>query len=540
MKNLKKVDTTEEFYKKDKKKLVQKSKLVHEGYLFEQVWNPKRGSMFISLFDGKPKLLEQIGEVIPVNSSAIEKGVILLPDTFEDYGKIEDLVDMIKNHIHKYLDISEDMEIFSVYYILMSWLVDKTTTVNYLRFMGDWGSGKSRGLDVIGRICYKPILITGALTVAPVFRLLDLWEGTLIIDEGDFKKSDEQQDIMKILNAGFEKSRATVVRCNPNDPSIIDTFNVYGTKIISSRKSWYDKALESRCMTERMIQTSRNDIVPVLDDNYYHRERILRRMLLKFRLDYYDKIKYEYEDLGIPQLEPRLKQAVASFSVLLKNIPVLYDRFKEFVKNYNEKLIEDRADSYEGIITNALILLLEGENYFFTSRDIADKLTEEHGSDFKPASIGRVLKSMGFDNKQTKIEGKNKKIIKIYPNILKIICDRYLPVDHPLKKKVTEYMKKVTEVTAVTATTGYSQKNVTPSQSSIDLSGGGGYPVTAVTTDTSVTKKLEKWKKSQHSLEEKTPEFLEKTYNIKESEIQKLSSEGIIFSPHPGKYKIVN
>jgi len=462
-----------------KKEEKTESCVVVDDQIYEQIYKDFK-NFFITMNEDGPEEVKEIAGIKPIESDAIKKNMIILPDGIEDFGDISELVKEIQEHIHKYLDISEDMEIFAVYYILLSWLYDKTKTLNYFRFLGDWGSGKSRALDIIGRLCYKPILVFGALTPAVVYRMLDKWKGTLVLDEGDFNKSDEQSDIMKILNAGFEKSRASVARCNPNDVSIIDTFEVFGPKVISSRKTWNDKALESRCLTERMMQTTRKDIIPVLDDDYYKKENELRRKLLKFRFDYYNKIKYEYHDLGIDELEPRLKQAVASFTALLENIPELMERFKRFIKEYNKQLIEERSDSYEGYIVQAIAdLLLNGQVYISTS-DIVAQINESFGTEYKPRSVGRVLKSFGFDNKLMKIETKTTRVLILDENVLKTVFERYLPVGHEMRQKVTK-------VTKVTTACGGLCDFVTQAQTDMSGNKTSGSPHSDVTNVTVVT-----------------------------------------------------
>ena len=67
----------------------------------------------------------------------------------------------------------------------------------------------------VGSLCYKPIFASGASTVSPLFRTLDLFRGTLVIDEGDFRFSDEKAEVIKILNngnaRGFPVPRTEVV-----------------------------------------------------------------------------------------------------------------------------------------------------------------------------------------------------------------------------------------------------------------------------------------------------------------------------------------
>jgi len=73
------------------------------------------------------------------------------------------------------------------------------------RVRGDAGSGKSRFLLAVGSLCYKPIFASGASTVSPIFRLIDTFRGTLVVDESDWRQTDEKAEVVKILNNGNGK-----------------------------------------------------------------------------------------------------------------------------------------------------------------------------------------------------------------------------------------------------------------------------------------------------------------------------------------------
>src|SRR6185503_9020715 len=88
------------------------------------------------------------------------------------------------------------------HFVLLSWLYDAHYEIPYLRVRGEPGSGKTRFLLTVGSLCYKPIFASGASTVSPLFRMLDMIRGTLILDEADFRFSDERAEVVKILNNG--------------------------------------------------------------------------------------------------------------------------------------------------------------------------------------------------------------------------------------------------------------------------------------------------------------------------------------------------
>ena len=112
--------------------------------------------------------------------------MILLPSGPEEYGSEAELVAEIQAYIHRYVDLSPQFERIASYYVLFSWLYDGFNELPYLRVRGDYGSGKTRFLLVVGSLCYKPVFTTGASTVSPIFHILDAFRGTLVIDEARF------------------------------------------------------------------------------------------------------------------------------------------------------------------------------------------------------------------------------------------------------------------------------------------------------------------------------------------------------------------
>lgn len=498
--------------------------MIVDNIIYEQVWDG-RTSRFVYLNGEGVKFASRVGEWTPIVDDAVTKNFVGLADGVEDYGNAESLVIEVRKHIHKWLDISEDHEILTSYYILFTWVYDRTSTVNYLSPMGDWGSGKTRYLQVIGGICYKPLMFTGSITTAPIFRLIERWKGTLVIDEGDFKKSDEQADIMKIINSGFEKYGANIPRCNPNDVSKIDIFNVFGPKLIGRRKRWNDQATESRCLTEIMIRTTRKDIPPKLPKEFYEEQRVLRRKLLKFRLDNYFKIDDTYIDLGIPNMENRLKQAVSSLTSMFANVPEMLDRFKSYIREYNEKLIEERSGSYEGIIIQSFLMLLrDGEEHIKTSK-LVEKIKEEFGEDFSPKYVGKTLKSMGFFNHSKRTKNGVTRVWEWTQKAMQSVTERYLPLDSDLRDFV------VTDVTLVTGTYGGLNKN---QNNALLGAGGSGHPIASVTSVTSVTKLLENWPQNP---ELKVSSLMKIGWS--EDHIKNALKNGLIFEVRPGWFRKV-
>jgi len=390
---------------------------------------------FVEIHDPRFKLT-------PLSPMTVDYGVVLLPTTAMEYNNEAELLELIIAHIHKYLDISPEMERFAAYYVLFSWLYDKFNTCPYLRVTGDTGSGKTRFLDSIGRLCYKPILVSGAATSAPIFRLLENWQGTLVIDEADFAKSDTTVDLVKIMNSGFERFRP-VVRCNKENPNDIEIHRVFGPKVIASRYKFFDSALESRCLAEQIRPTGR-DIPTNLTKAFFAEEAELRNKLLMYRFRNYDN---EFSAPAVLEnIEPRLRQMVASFLSIISKDPKMVEDFTTFINKYQLELIEDRADSHEGSVTNAVYQQYE-KGFPVTPSEISEMVNV--GATLKeklgPKKIGRVLKSLGLTVKLTRRGEKVSRIVQYDEDRLATIFRRYVPGYIP---------KPVTSVTNVTSIEG--------------------------------------------------------------------------------------
>jgi len=204
----------------NEKTIIRTSRLIDKANnkLFEQVL----GGVYVT-YDKTNNIVKKVSQVetskfvfIPIDNKTTKAKAIKLPLNVNEYGRTSNLLKEIENHIYKYLDVSNQFRKLSSWFILMSWIPDNLNTVNYLRALGDWGSGKSRFFNIVGGLCYKPIPMAGAINPAPLYRLMDMWKGTMLLDECVLNKSDESSYIVQILNAGIERYKY-VWRCDTED-----------------------------------------------------------------------------------------------------------------------------------------------------------------------------------------------------------------------------------------------------------------------------------------------------------------------------------
>jgi hypothetical protein len=388
--------------KKDEKP-IRKTSLKTKDALYEMIYDREKNKT--DFLKGSPS-----GEIVRLNEfehggkvyiplspyyGLIDKGVMLFPSDAVDYVDEETLIEDIRLFIHKYLEVTPVFERIATYYVLFTWLYDKFNEVPYLRAIGDFGSGKSRFIQTIGSLCYKPVFTGGATTPSPIFRIIDEVKGTLILDEADFRFSDMTSDIVKILNTGYQHGMP-VLRCEGRGTFEVKAYDVYGPKIIATRETFKDKALESRFLVEEMgAGRLRSDIPRTLGEDFYLDATDIRNKLLKWRFDNYFKPIERREEL-IEGIHPRLNQIVIPLLSIISSKAVR-DELKVFIIEYNKELVADRGLSWESDIVFAILKLEhETKTTEVTVKQIADEVNRntDVGDDLiTPKKIGWYLRS---------------------------------------------------------------------------------------------------------------------------------------------------
>lgn len=261
--------------------------------------------------------------------------------------------------------------------------------------MGNYGTGKTRALTVVGHISYKPFFTFGASTVSPIFRLLDAFRGTLVLDEGDHKDSSMWNELVKILNCGFQ-SNIPLLRTEGDKKREVRAYHVYGPKLIATRRPFYDDALESRCLTHIMKPGVRGVEIPLnLPQRFYKEAESLRNKLLFFRLRNYERTKL-IEGCQLEDLEDRLNQIfIPLFSIAKGEFQA---QLVKFSQNLQERILEARSQSLEGQAIKALFDWSGNDEV--TVKQVGGKL------ETTPQKAGRIIRGLGIETRRSaKLKG---------------------------------------------------------------------------------------------------------------------------------------
>ena len=364
-------------------KRIRKASVIVGDKIGETIYDPvHKKTGFATFVEDKVAYTEIIGtpygDVYPLDpkNDLVDKKVVLLPSCAVEYGTEAELIKEIQDFIHKYLDITPMFERIAAYYAMFTWLYDRFHEVPYLRAIGDFGSGKTRFLQVIGSVCYRPIFTGGATTPSPIFRILNDLKGTLVLDEADFKSSEMSDDIVKILNTGYQQG-ISVLRSEGKGVFEVKAYDVFSPKVIATRETFKDKALESRFLVEVMGNgTLRTDIPRRLSDEFYNESRNIRNKLLMWRFRNFHK-ELKFDDAPMEGIHPRLHQIIIPLLTIIDS-EEMKTSLKEFVQKYNQELIAERGlDRESDVVYSILKLERERKIDTLTVKEITEEVNKE-------------------------------------------------------------------------------------------------------------------------------------------------------------------
>jgi|ERR1043165_2179000 hypothetical protein len=380
------------------------SAVLPSGELAEMVYDPAGQQTQFVVGSGDGWRYEESAELSPSErlvpysptNNLVKHGVVLFPSEPADYGDESALVSRVRDFVRRHVEVSEDFELIATYYILFTWVYDAFHEVPYVRVRGGYGSGKTRFLLTVGSLCRLPIFASAASTISPIFRLLDAFRGTLILDEGDFRFSDEKSEIVKILNNGNAKG-FPVLRTDVSPKKEFDprAYNVFGPKIVATRGFFQDRALESRCVTEDMRGgTIRSGIPLNLDGRFQEEAREIRNQLLTYRLRHFRDARTEIR-AGAGDLEPRLQQI---FGPLVSVIGDASARRQvvAYISKLNEDLVEERSEAAEAQVLQVIRYLVAQPGARLAIQDITREFVRRYGDDYErrvtPRWIGSIVR----------------------------------------------------------------------------------------------------------------------------------------------------
>lgn len=372
--------------------------------IVELIYDAERGQtgLVVSRFDGLWNIEQDVklatGEVLvpyAADNNLIAHECILFASKPEHHGDKDELLAEVEAYLWRYVELSPVFLKIAAHYALLSWVYDAFNELPYLRLQGDYGTGKTRGLLAIGLISYKPFFASGASTVSPIFHILDVFGGTLVLDEADFRFSDATNELVKILNNGTMQGLPVLRTMQNRDKELNPrAFRVFGPKIVAMRGSYEDEGLESRFLTENMNFCRLRDDIPIHLPAEMRAEALaLRNKLLHYRLCTLFSTQTN-PSLVSSELEPRFNQIALPLLSVVDDAQLRADILKRIARQAESGSGRRSRETAMALIAILKCAFQGGDAESITVRDITTKLDAQRndGGRHTTKQIARVLR----------------------------------------------------------------------------------------------------------------------------------------------------
>jgi hypothetical protein len=207
------------------------------------------------------------------------------------------LLDEIKTTLVSSIILDDEEANAVTLWIVLTYFIDYVQILALLLINGpEFSCGKTQLLDLIGRMSAKGFPMVN-ISLAAVFRVIDLYRPTLLFDEADqFFRSNK--DIAGLINAGHSPTSANVIRLVGED-HIPRNFSVWCPKVVAGIA--IQKHLPSATMSRGIVINMRRKMKHEKVKRIRHADLngcdILQSKLARFALDCGEKISLSRPDM---------------------------------------------------------------------------------------------------------------------------------------------------------------------------------------------------------------------------------------------------
>jgi hypothetical protein len=412
-----------------------------------------------------------------VDNDALRKGLVTLPSDITTATFAEVFSDIDAFASRAYDACGQDTMLSLLTRVVVgSWFLDRFVSnpqfdvagagkfAPLLPIRGPSQSGKNRLAFVLRLLSYRPYFEMSTYRIPSLYRPLDLWQGTLVLDEADFANTTEKSELVHFLNC-----RATgtpLSRQNPKNPRITDTFANFGLTILTQRRAFDDNATESRALP--FYSETSDKKLPVIETDQMLKEGLaLQNKLLFLRMRYFRDFVIEKDAWINDLIDHRLVASLLPLLALAKYEPSLRNTITETAKAVQKLKIEEKANSMDGLLVNHIWEKVS-ENlfeqwkpfvfYVLDSKEIEEKDSVETENK-QPLTTSSLAQHFKWSSQSIRKSLKSLNLIeKGLPNIVKVGKRSYRVIlfdPRKLEKRLREFVvdyepNKVTEVTKVT------------------------------------------------------------------------------------------
>lgn len=319
--------------------------------------------------------------------------------TAELYESEERLFNEIRQFFIDHLDVQNEL-LYDVYaaFVFATWRVEDFKVVPYLFFIGPIGSGKTRALECLQQLCFRSI-IAATVSSSSVFRAIEAWHPTFLLDESEIYNREEKKEVLAILNSGYRRGQYAIriEKIEEGNP-VIAMFNTFGFKGIAGTEE-LAATLQSRCIITHMSRAVRE--VRLFIDEY--KAQALRNQLLFYRFKNLGKnIDYDTSQFMKEHGYFRNARVIELFISLIQVAPSVEvkQRLLKCMRQIAQSRIEEEQVSIEARVFEAILKCEDKvENGKLSTQVVTEAFNEGLPEKEQVSSrfIGRKVAALGFE-----------------------------------------------------------------------------------------------------------------------------------------------
>lgn len=198
-----------------------------------------------------------------------------------EYGDTERLFNEVKAFFMEHLDVRNEL-LYDVYaaFVLMTWRTEDFKVVPYQMFLGPLASGKTRGLECFRYLAYRA-LSSVTMSAASIFRTLETWHCTLLLDETEVYGRESMIEVLALLNAGYRRGQYAIrIEKLEGEVPQIAMFDTFGPKVLAGTEE-LAATLQSRAILTTMSRNVKH--VRLFIDEEKAQELRNKLLLYRFR-----------------------------------------------------------------------------------------------------------------------------------------------------------------------------------------------------------------------------------------------------------------
>ncbi len=388
--------------------------------------------ILVSEIEGELHYLDNEGLQLQTESENSPNNTISVQDIIR-FNNTDDVIKDIIDYLQQYLHL-KNLKQYTLlaFYIVLSYCYDVFERIPYLHLIGEYGSGKTKVLNILNKLLYNPKMYSQASTAA-IYRVIDQERCVLILDELENigNRTSGNNLMIMLLNSGYQKD-GKVVRVEAFEPI---EFSTFCPKIIASKNELHPSTAD-RCILIEM-EKAPNTLKTFHDLSESTRIKQLKMKIiskLNAVKDNFQKVLEEItpEKAGISNRDYDRWHSLLVLSRMFSSDET--DYMAEFTDYISEdlKIKEDYERTLPKNVVRQIIidfteyaaartLIPDNNAFYFKSKKVQQFITEHdnYNSYRNKSEITKVLKDIGIETTRRRFGGAPITLYKIPKSLLK-------------------------------------------------------------------------------------------------------------------------